>query len=312
MAASMGYYSSVIVVPIIWVWFILDIVQTGAGGVLANSENDVSNKSSCLPGPYADVVTPDNTTIVAPDLFRVRFSLSPIDSKDRSFILEIHRAWAPVGVDRFYQLILDNYYNCAAFFRVVPGAYAECVHAPLLMPVSQSSVCFMVSIDFVVQFGIASDPIETAKWNTDILDDPGRIQSNARGTVSYATAGPGTRTTQLFINFSDNSNLDHQGFTPIGRITEGMDDVVASIYNPADGNGIWQSEYETYGNTWILQHYPNVDLIVQTTLLLDADETTQNELNDEGMMTDHTAVHVRTSPQLQAHRFYGRTHDDNN
>jgi peptidyl-prolyl cis-trans isomerase A (cyclophilin A) len=145
--------------------------------------------------PESDPVAPDTFTVV----WNTTVSTQPI-------VLEVIREWSPLGVDRFYQLIQDNYYDCAAFFRVVP--------------------------DFIVQFGIASDPNETEKWSTTVPDDP-VLESNLYSYVSFATAGNNTRTAQLFINTADNSHLDALGFSPFGRIIEGMGVVLAvNIYDP--------------------------------------------------------------------------------
>ena len=116
---------------------------------------------------------------------------------------------------RFYALLKDSFFDQAAFFRVVP--------------------------EFVVQFGIAGEPDENRKWDHTIADDTVKT-SNVKGTITYATAGPNTRTTQLFINTADNSGLDSQGFSPFGHVTHGMD-VVAAIYNPTPGESgyVWQS-----------------------------------------------------------------------
>jgi peptidyl-prolyl cis-trans isomerase A (cyclophilin A) len=148
---------------------------------------------------------------------------------------------------------------------------------------------FKIIVGFVVQFGIASNPNETEKWDSNIPDDHEIIQSNIRGTVSYATAGPGTRTTQLFINLVDNPRLDGMGFVPIGIITKdgGMNAVVPYIYGPSDDNGIDQGNYEEYGNVWLLKNYPNVDLIINTTCSIG-----------------------RTSQQQQSHRFSHRNYDN--
>ena len=120
--------------------------------------------------------------------------------------------------------------------------------------------------DFVVQFGLASDPEETSKWGDSILDDP-VTQSNVKGTITYATGGPNTRTTQLFINLQDNSSLDRQGFAPFGKVVSGMD-VLTAIYNPTPGasGGADQGAYEAYGNEWILKTYPDIDMIENTAL----------------------------------------------
>jgi cyclophilin family peptidyl-prolyl cis-trans isomerase len=136
-------------------------------------------------------------------------------------------------------LIQDNFYDAAAFFRVVP--------------------------DFVVQFGIAGTPAENKKWTTPIKDDP-VLKSNLKGTIVYATAGPNTRTSQLFINFKDNGGLDAQGFAPFGKVLSGMATVVA-IHNPTPGQsgGVDQGAYTEKGNTWIKKTYPSINFITKAT-----------------------------------------------
>ncbi len=119
-------------------------------------------------------------TARAPDTFRVRLSF---DLGPATVTLNVTRAWAPLGVDRFYALVTAGYFNNCSMFRVLPG--------------------------FVVQWGINSNPAVTAQWNRPISDDP-VVKSNTVGTVTYATAGPNTRTTQIFVNFADNSFLDSQ------------------------------------------------------------------------------------------------------
>ena len=132
-------------------------------------------------------------------------------------------------------------YNDAAFFRVVPS--------------------------FVVQFGIAGTPAENAKWKAAIKDDP-VVASNKVGTLTYATAGPNTRTSQLFINLADNTNLDSQGFAPFGRVIKGLD-VVRAIINPtpSSSGGVDQHAYETQGNAWIKAAYPNINSIRYMTMV---------------------------------------------
>ncbi|KAL3907820.1 MAG: hypothetical protein SGILL_008715 [Bacillariaceae sp.] len=188
-----------------------------------------TSRPNTVPNPYPN---PDAT---APDFFTVEF---PTTASTEPIIMEVNRSWAPLGVDRFYALVQDNYYDCAAFFRVVP--------------------------DFVVQFGIASEPEESLKWNTTIPDDP-VLMSNLYGTISYATAGPDTRTTQLFINSANNSRLDADGFAPVGRVISGMDTVLA-LYNPTPNStdGLDQDEYMAGGNAWILSNSSEVDLIEPT------------------------------------------------
>ena len=127
----------------------------------------------------------------APPTYRVKF-----DTSKGPFVIEVHRDWAPNGADRFYNLVKNGFFDDARFFRVVEG--------------------------FMVQFGINGDPKVSAVWReARIKDDPVRI-SNKRTFVTFATAGPNTRTTQVFINFGDNHNLDSQGFAPFGQVVSGM------------------------------------------------------------------------------------------
>src|SRR2546427_6828208 len=128
----------------------------------------------------------------AADPYRARFETSAGD-----FVVEVHRDWAPFGADRFYNLVKSGYYDDGRFFRVIAG--------------------------FMAQFGIHGDPHVAAVWrDARIPDDPGR-QHNSRSAGSFATAGPGTRTTQLFINYADNNPLDRMGVSPFGRVVLGMD-----------------------------------------------------------------------------------------
>lgn len=132
----------------------------------------------------------------APASYKARF-----DTSKGPFVVEVQREWAPNGADRFYNLVKNGFYDGARFFRVISG--------------------------FMVQFGISGDPGVSAKWReARIPDDPVR-QTNQRGFITYAMAGPNTRTSQVFINFGDNSSLDRQGFSPFGRVVSGMDIVDA-------------------------------------------------------------------------------------
>ena len=191
--------------------------------------------NECANAPYNNV--PNNSPAAdpqAPEEFYVSFGTN-VTSSDDPIVMKITRAWAPLGVDRFFQLIADKYYQNAAFFRVVP--------------------------DFVIQFGIAASPDETKKWNTNIPDDP-VLKSNKQWTLTYATAGPGTRTSQVFINLVDNARLDDQGFAPFGEVVSGFD-TVKGINNPTPGSsdGANQELYTKKGNEWILNKYPDVSII---------------------------------------------------
>jgi peptidyl-prolyl cis-trans isomerase A (cyclophilin A) len=173
----------------------------------------------------------------ARDQYTVRFSTDvPGD-----FVINVTRAWAPLGADHFKALVDGGFYSSpAAFFLVVPN--------------------------FVFQFGISGDPSENTKWKTPIKDDPVK-KSNVEGTITYATAGPNTRTTQLFINYKDNKNLDSQGFAPFGVVTSGMD-ILEKIYNPtpSSSGGVDQGEYESRGQSWIKKAYPKVNSITKVSI----------------------------------------------
>jgi peptidyl-prolyl cis-trans isomerase A (cyclophilin A) len=123
----------------------------------------------------------------------------------------------------------------------------------------------------VIQFGFASDTNETKKWETPIADDPSMVQSNRAGTVSFAMSGRDSRTTHVFVNVRDNGgSLDRQGFTPFGRIVQGMDVLTNHVHNPTpnDSGGVNQEKYRKGGNAWLLEQYPAIDLIENTALFV--------------------------------------------
>ncbi len=178
--------------------------------------------------------TTEVATDQAPDNFKVKFETSK-----GNFVVELHRDWAPIGVDRFYTLVRSHYFDEARFFRVLTG--------------------------FVVQFGLNKDPAVTAKWKSmEMPDDPVK-QSNARGTLTYAKRGPNTRTTQLFINLGDNRRLDQDGFAAFGAITEGMD-VVDALYagygeGAPRGAGPDQQAIQEQGNAYLTSQFPKLDFV---------------------------------------------------
>lgn len=151
-------------------------------------------------------------------------------------VVAVNRSLAPLGADNFFACVNDGFYNDSAFFRVVPG--------------------------FVVQFGISGSKLENDKWLHKSIKDDKVMASNTVGTLVYADAGPDTRSTQLFINYGDNSRLDGMGFAPFGKVTEGME-VATKIFNPTPGGsgGVDQGEYEQEGNDWIRKTYPGVNFI---------------------------------------------------
>jgi peptidyl-prolyl cis-trans isomerase A (cyclophilin A) len=170
----------------------------------------------------------------APDTFVVRFTTTrgPFD-------VQFIRAWAPRGADRVYYLVRNRYYDGVRFFRVLPG--------------------------FVAQFGESGDPRIAKIWDVRTFPDDPVKQSNARGTVTFATAGPNTRTTQLFVSFANNARLDKLGFAPLGRVVAGMS-VVDSLYSgygegPPKGKGPDQDRMAAEGTTYVERNFPKLDWI---------------------------------------------------
>ncbi len=182
-----------------------------------------------LPEEYDGGKGPEHATLTAPDTFKVQFV-----SSNGNFVVECHREWAPIGVDRFYNLVVQGFFNEARFFRVVPG--------------------------FVVQFGIHADPALAAQWReANILDEPVR-QSNRKGTLTFAKSqAPNSRTTQLFINLSDNTPLDAQGFSAFGEVISGMSTVegITSKYGEQPN----QMMIQTQGNAYLKSNFPDMDYI---------------------------------------------------
>lgn len=176
-----------------------------------------------------------------PNAFRVRFETTKGD-----FLVEVHPTWAPHGAERFRQLVEIGFYDDCAFFRVIDG--------------------------FMAQFGINGDPQVHAQWaDKNIPDDPVR-QSNTRGMVTFAMTGmPNSRSTQLFINYGDNSFLDQQRFAPFGKVVEGMD-VVESLYKgygegAPNGTGPNQMLLREQGNAYLKEKFPRLDYIKRAYLL---------------------------------------------
>src|SRR5579884_83285 len=138
------------------------------------------------------MLNPAAYKVKAPDTYKVKFNTTK-----GSFVVEVTRAWAPLGADRFYNLVKGGYYDGAPLYRVIPN--------------------------FMVQFGFSPSTAVNKAWEkAEIKDDPVK-QSNKRGYITFATSGPNTRTTQVFINYKDNAFLDTQGFAPFGNVVEGMD-----------------------------------------------------------------------------------------
>ena len=179
-------------------------------------------------GPRPSLLNPASLTAKAPAVFKAKFTTTAGD-----FVVEVHRDWAPLGADRFYNLVRNGFFTNAAFFRVVPG--------------------------FVVQFGLNADPGINKVWDHATIHDDPVVQSNKRGNLVFATAGPNTRTTQLFINYGDNARLDGMGFAPFGTIVEGMD-VVDKIF-PGYGESPRQDLITNQGDAYLKAKFPKIDKI---------------------------------------------------
>ena len=199
-------------------------------------------QTTAAPKSSASLLHPDSLKLQAPPVFDAKFVTTKGD-----FVVEVTRSWSPRGADRFYNLVTYHFFDGAAFFRVVPG--------------------------FVVQFGISPRPDVSRAWqNAKITDDP-VTQSNTRGMLTYATAGPNTRTTQIFINLGENASLDSMGFSPFGKIISGME-VVDKLYAeygdaPPDGHGPDQNRIQGEGKAYLEKAFPLLDTIKSSAIVPD-------------------------------------------
>ena len=184
------------------------------------------------------LLTPAALTAKAPALFKTKF-----DTSKGLFVVEVHRDWAPLGADRFYNMVSSGFFSGVRFFRVIPN--------------------------FMAQFGINGNPAVTAAWNKiDLKDDPANKQSNQRAFVTYGTTGrPDSRGTQIFINYKDNSFLDAQGFIPFGQVVEGMEvvDMLNAEYGSAPQNA--QGRISAEGNKFLLAQFPKLDFVKTATVV---------------------------------------------
>ena len=183
--------------------------------------------------PPAILLNPAAFNETAPATYVARFNTS-----QGLVRIEVTRASAPLGADRFYNLVRKGYYNEVRFFRVISG--------------------------FVAQFGLNGSPSVNAAWRDQRIADDPVTQSNLRGTLTFATGGPNTRTTQLFINLADNPNLDSQGFAPIGRVITGMD--VVDLFYAAYGERPNQSRIQSEGNAYLKADFPRLDFILDAVI----------------------------------------------
>jgi len=210
---------------------------TGAGAEEPQKEAKKEDKPTTVAPEFAN---PAKLTEKSPESFKVQF-----ETTKGKFTVEVTRSLAPNGADRFYNLVRSGYFKDAAFFRVIHG--------------------------FMCQFGIHGDPNIAAKWReAGMTDDPVK-GSNTRGAITFATAGPNTRTTQLFINYADNLRLDRMGFSPFGKVIEGMEvvDKLNGEYGEGAprGAGPDQQRLQAEGNAYLKKDFPNLDYIKSATIV---------------------------------------------
>lgn len=185
--------------------------------------------------PHADLAKPEKAVKKAPPKFKVR-----VFTTQGKFDVLVVREWAPLGADRFYNLVRVGFFDDTQFFRVIKG--------------------------FMAQFGIHGNPVVTKAWmNAKIKDDKVK-KSNKRGMLSFATSGKDSRTTQLFINFKDNTGLDAQGFSPFAQVLgDGMKvvDKLHSGYGEGAprGAGPSQAKITAEGNAYLKKEFPKLDSI---------------------------------------------------
>ena len=175
----------------------------------------------------------------APDKFTVKLETTKGD-----ILVDVTKDWAPRGADRFFELVKTGYFSDVAFFRVIDG--------------------------FMAQAGIHGDPKVNEKWRDKRIEDDPVKQSNTRGTVTFATSGRNSRTTQFFINFGDNQRLDGMGFAPFGKVRDMK--VVDSLFNgygegAPRGRGPIQSHLQREGNAYLKREFPKLDYILSATII---------------------------------------------
>jgi peptidyl-prolyl cis-trans isomerase A (cyclophilin A) len=179
---------------------------------------------------------PKRLAETAPETFRARF-----ETTAGEFAIEVRREWAPLGADRFYNLVKNGFYDDQRIYRVVEG--------------------------FMVQFGIHGEPLVDYQWQDEIIMDDPVVATNSRGRVSFAKGGAHSRTVEIFINYRDNGNLDTRGFSPIGEVAEGMD-VVDAFYaeygdGPPRGQGVYQAQAHASGAEYFDAEFPELDRVIR-------------------------------------------------
>lgn len=226
----------------IWICAVSALLISGLVSAAEGGKTEQKTDSAKTPAAAVDLKQPSKLTEKAPDIFKAKF-----ETTKGPFTIEVTRSLSPNGADRFYNLVKAGYFTDVAFFRVVRG--------------------------FMCQFGMSGDPAVTAAWSeATIPDDPVKA-SNTRGTITYAKSGaPNSRSTQLFINLVDNARLDGMGFSPFGKVVEGMDvvDKLNGEYGDMPemgGSGPDPAGIARQGNAYLKKNFPNLDYIKSAKIL---------------------------------------------
>jgi peptidyl-prolyl cis-trans isomerase A (cyclophilin A) len=215
-------------------------LQSAAAPAAAPTPNPSPGDQTLASTVHPALLDPTSLAAKAPAVYKARFTTTK-----GTFVVEVHREWAPNGADRFYNLVKAGFYDDTRFFRAIDG--------------------------FMVQFGLSGDPAINTKWQgASITDDPVK-QSNKRGFLTFAMRGPNTRTTQVFINYKDNTNLDAMSFSPFGQVTQGMD-VVDSFYKgygegAPRGEGPDQGRIQAQGNRYLDGQFAKLDALRSATIV---------------------------------------------
>ena len=216
--------------------------NTAAKGGQGVDKNKAKKTTTPKTQQKTTAVAPTTKATPAPKTFTVRF-----ETTKGNIDIDVTKSLAPIGADRFYELVTTGYYDDVAFFRVIPG--------------------------FMAQVGLHGDPAQNAKWRSkQIKDDPVKA-SNTRGMVTFAKTGmPNSRTTQIFLNFRDNNRLDGMGFAPFGKVKDSSLSVLDSLYSgygegAPRGRGPSQGRIQSEGNSYLKKDFPKLDYIKKATVL---------------------------------------------
>lgn len=225
-------------------FLIMTLALVSAGSLFAQTApKKTTGTAKRATASRPSLMNPASLKAKAPAIYKAKFTTTKGD-----FVIEVTRAWAPLGADRFYNLVRNGFYTDAAFFRVLPG--------------------------FVAQVGIPARPQVARVWSAARIGDDPVTQSNLRGYVTFATGGPNTRTSQIFINYADNTGLDGMGFAPFGKVVEGME-VVEQLYSgygegPPKGDGPDQGRITNEGKAYLAKSFPQLDSIKSAVIVGEA------------------------------------------